>query len=314
MTAKVTIRWTPHPRLSAIHAAYVVAGGGKCVDPKTERLMIAPVTDLNNRLLSAEVDVGRFWRRLIVEVAIDRSDGERGDARACEIALTDAGLSELQLEPNAQGVARLIGECRSVYASHLPKLSDQLRLRAGPLKQRWDSFGPGLLRAIAQRIWDGAPPVDWWPARIDGLMLQPIRGGDGGFDTDSQRFWIEAMLTDADPLVPEVLRVAWLVSRIAIESHTREKSGERSLRLPWTFASVPIVLAAAADLELIASPRLPIETAMGLWNLGDDQVAKTLDRWWQKREQAGSPMPVALKTLEQMLNQPDRLPFDGALK
>ena len=334
MSANIRIRWTPHPRLSAIHAAYVVAGGSRCVDPKTEKLLVTPVTELNNRLLSASVDVGRFWRRLIVEVAGERvagervagervtgervtgqrGDGDRSDSRAVEIALTDAGLSELQLEPNAQGVTRLIADCRSAYAAHLPKLADQLKLRAGPLKERWDAYGPGLLRAIAARIWDGSPPEDWWPPRIETLLMQPARGGAGGFDPDSQRVWIEAMLTDANPAVPEVLRVAWLISRVAIELHTREKSGEHSRRLPWPFASVPIVLAAAADLDLVAASPMPVRVAMGLWDLGDHRHADVVERWWSERERTGTPLPVSLKTLDEMLHPSDRLPLGGAVR
>lgn len=314
MAANTRISWTPHPRLSAIHAAYVVAGGGRCVDPKTERLLVTPVTELNNRLLSASVDVGRFWRRLIVEVAGERGDGDRGDSRAVEIALSDGGLSELQLEPNAQGVSRLIADCRSVYAAQLPKLADQLRLRARPLKERWDAYGPGLLRAIASRIWDGSPPEDWWPPRVEALLLQPARGGAGGFDPDSQRVWVEAMLTDANPAVPEVLRVAWLVSRVAIELHTREKSGEHSRRLPWPFASIPIVLAAATDLELISATPMPVRAAMGLWDLGDHRQADVVERWWRERERAGTPLPVSLKTLAEMLRPSDRLPLGGAVR
>ncbi len=314
MAATVTISWSPHPRLSAIHAAYVVAGGGRCVDAKIERLIVAPVTELNNRLLSAAVDIGSFWRRLIVEVASDRGGGERSDGAACEIALAAAGLSELQLETTAQGVARLIGECRSRYASRFPKLSEQLRLRSRPLKERWDAFGKGLLRAIAQRIWDGEPPSDWWPPRVEGLLIQPVRGGAGGFDADAQQFWIEAMLTDAEPSIPEVLRVAWLITRMAIEAHTREKSGEHSRRLPWSFASVPIVLAAAADLEVVSPQTPPIQQAMRLWQLGDDAIAETVERWWQQNEDSSVAMPVALKALERMLHSADRVPLDGALR
>ena len=304
--AAIKVRWTPHPRLSAIHAAYVIASGGESVDPPCQRLLLGPVTELNDRLLSASVDVRLFWRRLIQETAADRSlperpGGDRIDERACEIALTAAGVSEFQLEATAQAVARRIGECRSAFYSRFPKLADQLRLRSGPLKERWETYGPGLLHAVARRIWDGDPPPDWWPPRFEALLLQPIRGGAGDFDAEGQRFWLEAMLTDAEPTVPEVLRVAWLMTRIAIETHTREKSGERSVSLPWSFGSVPILLAAAGDLELVADAMGSIPTAMRLWQLGDDAVAATVVHWWRRQSADPRPLPIALQSLREML-------------
>ena len=305
MAKNVAIRWTTQPRLSVVHAAYVVATGGRCVDAKLESALVTPVTDINHRLLSASIDVGRFWRRLVCEVAGDRTDSARADARATDIALMSAGMSELQLEQTSAAITRQLRECRVAFAQRYPKLDEQLQLRSRPLKERWDAFGPGLLRSIARRIWDASPPTDWWPPTVSGMLLQPVRGGGGGFDSDSSRFWIEAMLTDADPAVPEVLRVAYLVTRMAIESHTREKSSEHPHTLPWSFAAVPLVLSAAADLELVPAKPLPINAALDQWHIGDQQTAAIVQDWWQQLAGTPTAMPVALKALDRML-QPTR--------
>lgn len=300
VAATVTVRWTAHRRLSAIHAAYVVATGSRCVDPKTEQALVGPVTDLNNRLLSASIDVGAFWRRLMIEVAGDRSDSDRADARACEIALIAGGVSELLREQTAPAIARRLSECRLAFANRFPKLAEQLPLRAQPLIQRWEAFGPGLLKHVADSIWQSSPPQGWWPPRVQGLLIQPMRGGDGGYDCDGQRIWVEAMLTDADPAVPEVLRVALLLTQLAVELHTREKSGEHSQSLPWSLAAVPLVLSAAAELQLLPPGRLPIGPAVQQWHLGDDRTADIVARWWQQLSESRTPLPVALKALKRM--------------
>ena len=305
MATTVAIRWTTQPRLSAVHAAYVVATGGRCVDAKLEPALVDPVTDINHRLLSAAIDVGRFWRRLVCEAAGDRTDSARADGRATDIALMSAGVSELQLEQTSAGIARQLRECRGAFSQRYPKLNEQLQLRSRPLKERWETFGPGLLRSIARRIWDASPPTDWWPPNVTGMLLQPVRGGDGGFDSDSSRLWIEAMLTDADPAVPEVLRVAYLVTRMAIESHTREKSSEHPHTLPWSFAAVPLVLSAAADLDLVSAESLPIAAALDQWHVGDSQTAAIVQDWWGQLTGTPTAMPVALKALDRML-QPTR--------
>ncbi len=169
-----------------------------------------------------------FWERLFAEYAIDP-----GNARACEIALIDAGCSELQLEQTAGAISNRLGECRLAFQRRFPKLSEQLELRGKPLKDRWNEVGLFLLSDIAHQIWREQPPEDWWPSRIDGLLVQPMRGGDGNYDTESRKFWVEAVLTDIDPTVPEVLRVAWLLTQIAIEIQMREKSSETVTGMPW---------------------------------------------------------------------------------
>ncbi len=296
MAASLKVKWKVHPRLSAIHAAYAVATSERCSDSKTESALAPAVTDINQRLLSASLDIGTFWRRLIVEAADDRDD-----QAACEIALAAAGCSELQLDSTSAVILNRVRDCRTVMTNRFPKLAEQLELRGRPLIERFDAYGPGLLRAVADFVWDKSPPKDWWPARLDGLLVQPILGGDGGTDPDSSRFWIEAMLTDADPAVPEVLRVVYLITDAAVSRHTRGMSGEHSTALPWVLAAVPIVLKVAAELELVRSEPLPIEVACRLWRVGDSSTAATLASWWTDFCQAPAPLPVALKTLDRRL-------------
>ncbi len=254
--------------------------------------MAPAVTAINQRLLSASLDISTFWRRLLIETADDQSD-----ARACEIAVAAAGCSELQLDSTAAAILNRISECRAVMSSRFPKLAEQLPLRGRPIIERFEAYGPGLLRAVANYVWYNSPPKDWWPSKFEGLLVQPILGGDGEYDSQSSRFWIEAMLTDADPSVPEVLRVVYLLTCAAMDSHTRDRSGEQAVSLPWALAAVPIVLTVAAELELVRPDPLPIVAACRLWHAGDGGSADTLVRWWENLQQTPAPLPIALKAL-----------------
>jgi hypothetical protein len=295
---QVAIRWSAHGELSAAHAAYVVATGARCTDPKTEALLIEPVTEVNNRLVSSSIDVGAFWQSYLVERLRDTEMNV-----ACAMALMSSGCSELQVEQTTKAISGRLSDARLAFMQRFPKLAEQLELRARPLREKWDTYGPGLLRDVGRQIWDNSPPENWWMPRVQGWLVQPVRGGDGGFDVHSERFWIEAMLTDADPLVPEVLRIAWLVTRMAIERHIRERSGDLSLSRAWSLVSVPLVLTAAAELELIRGGDLPIARAMELWQIGDAQIAERLRQWWQQLRQTPQPLPVALKALDRLLKQ-----------
>ncbi|TWU33746.1 hypothetical protein [Novipirellula artificiosorum] len=315
MAAATRIRWKADVPLSAIHAARVVAVGAPCNDEKLERALVPFVTEINGRLLTSSIDIRLFWNQLVSDVLrFDSVD------RACETSLVASGCSELQADQTSRGIVRQLDECRLALTQRFPRLGDQLELRANPIKDRWESVGPGLLNAIAKQIWKDATPKTWWSPRLDARLVQPVRGGDGGFGPQGIAFWIEALLTDVDPRVPEVLRVAWLITRGAIEKHVAEKStdvpaatpdsrtasGIRPIRLlpAWAFASVPLTLHAAAELDMIPAENLPIAEAIERWRLSKGPMAGDIvSRWWNDFQSHPLPLPVALKTLLQALER-----------
>ncbi|MCG8651604.1 MAG: hypothetical protein MI861_17310, partial [Pirellulales bacterium] len=285
-----------------------VATGASCVDAKTEQLLVEHVAGINTRLISASMDVREFWHRYRGEIA-DHDD----HGRACAAALLAAGCSEFQIEQTSKAISSLLSDCRIAFQHRFPKLAEQLQLRARPLQERWETFGPGLLGDVQKQIWRDAPPSNWWPSRAKGLLIQPIRGGDGGVLPETNKFWIEAVLTDVDPMVTEVLRVAWLVTRLAVASHFNEIDGGPNLVSAWTLASVALVLQAGLELELVRTTDLPIVNAVRHWRLSDEAVGEKLHAWWQQTRQAQTPLPMALQELERSL-QPERMVhLDGDL-
>lgn len=256
-------------------------------------------------------DVPGFWSALFAEVAAGASL-----KLACEEALAIAGCSELQIEATAAALCSQLDECRIALANRFPKLQEQLKLRAGPLRDRWQTYGPGMLIETAKLIWHSTPPDGWWPETIDCLLVQPFRGGDGGFDSGSRRIWIEAMLTDPDPVVTEVTRLAYYATQVAIGRHLEQSLGpgpqidhpegfgsgtRRHTLLPWDLGSVPVVLQAAFNLGLHSQKDLPIGKAITLWRLGDEAVAETTEAWWKQWKDRNAAMPVSLKGLSEML-------------
>ena len=317
------LQFLPAEELSVIHAAFVVATGGRCTDVKSENALVVPTSEINTRLASASLDVHRFWSALFAEVAMGKT------ARAaCGNALLASGCSELLVDQTSAALGSRLDDCRIAIQARFPKLREQLALRASPLKDRWQTYGPGLLIETAKRIWSSSPPPNWWPSEVDCLLVQPMRGGDGGFDSGQQRVWMEAMLTDADPNVGEIYRLVYWVTRVAIGRHldktlgtpaasndaTRRSSDasdqmpedfgsgtHRRSSLPWDLGIVPVVLGAAAELELLRSPQLPINQAISLWRLGDSQVSQTVQTWWDQWENNDTAMPLKLKALDRML-------------
>lgn len=296
MAGNTKIQWISHPELSAAHAAYLVATRVQCNDQKTEQSLIQPVTEVNNRLFASAVDVSQFWQQYLLQVLSDVPMEQ-----ACGVALLSAGANEMQVDQTTKAIVNRLGDARLAFNQRYPKLAEQLDLRARPLRERWETYGPGLLNQVGKQIWGNSPPEEWWMPKVTALMVQPIRGGDGGCDANASRLWLEAMLTDVDPGVPEVLRVAWLVTSMAIDQYARETSGELRLMRPWSLVSVPLVLSAARELELVRGDELPTSTAMKLWHFGDDDIAETVSQWWSVQASSTDPMPARLKRLDEML-------------
>jgi hypothetical protein len=296
LAGKTKIQWVSHPELSAAHAAYLVATRAQCNDPKTEQALIQPVTEVNNRLFASAVDVSQFWQQYLLQIISDVPMEQ-----ACGFALLSAGANEMQVDQTTKAIVNRMADARIAFNSRYPKLAEQLDLRARPLRERWETYGPGLLNQVGKQIWGDRPPEEWWMPNVTALMVQPMRGGDGGCDASSSRLWLEAMLTDVDPRVPEVLRVAWLVTTMAIDNYARETSGDLRLMRPWSLVSVPLVLSAASEMELVRGDVLPIGEAMKLWHFGDAQVAQTVSQWWAVQADSTAPMPARLKRLDEML-------------
>ena len=290
------IRWVSQPELSAAHAAYLVAIRAQCNDQKTEQSLIQPVTEVNNRLFASAVDVSQFWRQYLLQVISDVPMEP-----ACSVALLSAGANEMQLEQTTKIIVNRLSEARLAFNHRYPKIAEQLDLRARPIRDRWETYGPGLLNQVGKQIWGNSPPEDWWMPNVTALMVQPIRGGDGGYDASSSRLWLEAMLTDVDQRVPEVLRVAWLVTAMAVEHYTRETAGDLRLMRSWSLVSVPLVLNAGIEMELLRCDELPICEAMKLWRFGDEHLAEIVSKWWALQGNNAAPMPARLQCLDEML-------------
>jgi hypothetical protein len=276
------------PDLSAIHAAAVLGSGLPTIDDKLATALGRPVRQINDRLELADLDAPQFWRTMVACKA--GTDGERvGNA------LLDAGCSELAVDSISPAILGRLTDIRVAVKDRFPKLADQLPLRAGPLRGLWEANGPGLMRQI------GAQTVATMiPSRIHLMLVQPIRGGDGGLLWDTDRVWIEAVLSHPDASLPETLRIAWLVARKGAESleSNRWVSKER-LPIVIAHALVPMVLTAGQALDICQCDDHHIDAAVRLWHLADG--CDPLIRWWSQLRESKIPLPVALKALDKML-------------
>ncbi|TWT59282.1 hypothetical protein CA85_39780 [Allorhodopirellula solitaria] len=277
------------------------------------------------RLISASVDEGLFWEQLSDELVSAANDAPLTPA-LCEVALLRAGHSQLQSDQTAASVHRSLDSCRRLLANDQPRLADQLRLRYAPLKQAYEAYGPGLLRSIGNQIWSGSPPKDWWPGRVSVHAVQPLQTGAAGRSSYQGSVWIEAVLTDISPAVPEWLRLVYQLTQMAIDTHTRTHAsgmregrsaadGKSAIELPWSLGTIPLIFDRAGEAGMIPANSMPIATAIDLGWASDDptaaallvrnatseELSRVLEDWWDATGRTTPVFPVALKNLSARL-------------
>lgn len=247
---------------------------------------------VSERLVTASVSETLFWDHLLDELISSGSDASL-TPQICEVALLRAGHSQLQSDQTAAAIDRSLDHCRRLMNADAPRWAEQLRLRYAPLKQSYEAYGPGMLRSIGNQIWSGTPPKDWWPKRVTVHAVQPLRGGAAGRSGFQSSVWIEAVLTDISPQVPEWLRLTYQLTLLAIDTQTRthasgglsgsstsgagggkySSKGKSPSELPWSLGIIPLILHQAGAAGVLPAERLPISEALELWWLPEENAS-----------------------------------------
>lgn len=168
--------------------------------------------------------------------------------------------------------------------------SDELRLRAGPLKEAWEARGAGLMRGIGTRIGKENLPLS---ATIIPVMPSTI--GGGSVNQNPAEISIQAMLVNPDPALPEVARLAWLLCQLVVV----DSSPVAKLAL------IPVVLEAAQDVELVHFQCETLAAAVTKWCDAEPTAvaatAKILCDWWNDCDVPLDGWPKSVQRLNQML-------------
>lgn len=331
------LRWLPSTTLSWVRMVQHASEDSAWAE-STVAVALRPIgIRVSRRVASCSVAVPVFWESLTEELVSARRSVPM-TPELCEVALLRAGGSQFQSDQVASAVFRELEAARRAVMAQSPRIEDQLRLRYGPLKQAYETYGPGLMQWVGRKIWNGPPPADWWPSEISVHAVTPVQQGASGISPTDDACWVEAVLTDVDPRVPEWLRLSYQIVRLAVASHTRTHASggtsrdgggaERPSQLPWSFASLVWVLAAAEEMGVLSEP-LPISTALHLWvgidgepteERGDpaegsdtatdgsggqpQSVATRLSRWWRETGRHSQATPLALRQLASELSRP----------
>lgn len=181
-------------------------------------------------------------------------------------------------------------------------IADELATRIGPLKMQWEARGPGMLQQLSHYILAAdAPPAN--APEIEPVQILPVYPWAGGHVQSlpsSNAVMVEALLTDVDSQLPEVVRLAWghaqLLSRSAYAAS--KTKAPASIHL---LATIMPALAAAESVQSASCDASTVEKAISMWlhNPPTEEAVTTLMTWWTEwsRELAGGtadwPMAVS---------------------
>jgi hypothetical protein len=293
------LRWLIKPVASCLHAGDVVRRGLVVADGAVSQSFADPVRQLDLALAAAHVDVNAFWEAAIPCVA--RADHQHGLVERCLAAYADASPPPASLDRVMSCVTALEQAAYAVW----PRLSEELRLRERPIREQWESRGPGLLRQVARLT--GSP---WRVHGADVALVAPCLGGGGAAHPAYNLVHLEAVLANPWATLPEPVRLGWLLAQLgtADDVFTREHAGSgQRYGMLRSLATLPIVLEAAEFVEWTRGDGETLEQALGAWRpaappgLEQGDLAGLLIAWRRECVQHDYAWADAVRRLDQRL-------------
>lgn len=288
----MNLQWTFNIHVSTYHAAWCLTHYRDCCQPTSPGLQQA-ADELARYVDQTQVPGGRFWEQLLtLSASVDTSQSlaERLSVRL--------GHNSPQ---HSASLAAALRSCRREFEAAYPKYASDMPLRERPLRQVWEGHGAGLLRLVEKGM--GESLVEH--AQI--VLVQPLLGGMGYAHLATNRIHLEAILTNADPRLPESLRVAWLLSQLDLERPVfSELLNTHRLRCVAGMATLPLVLHAGEELELCGCSQELLTAAIDLWRVDTLQLdastaAAIVATWWETYAESRPTWRIALTGLDQML-------------
>ncbi len=110
----------------------------------------------------------------------------------------------------------------------------------------------------------------------DVFLLQPVLGGGGRAYTLYNAVGIEAVLANPVPSLPEIARLGWLWTQLNLDLPTfQDQVGRDRLREIGPLATLPPLLAAAEEVELVRFNRETLAAALAAWHCAGGRRRRT---------------------------------------
>jgi hypothetical protein len=292
----IELRWLASTSASALHAAEALSRGESLVDERLQENLEEPTARFHEEIEEAGLVAGDMVP-LVAALAM----GIENNRELIEVAMTRLRGRSDTLADSVGRIAGRVADLEAAFRRTLPDVVDQLALRGDPLRQQWEARGPGMLLHFGRLTEESLVPKE---AQV--ALVYPVLGGDGVAHLHFNSVRIEAVLANPLAELPEVVRLAWLISQLHLDLPIHGERIERS-RLPHVarLATLPGILEAANYVELVQDAAALLPFALSAWRIvpAEDAsaVAEVVDAWWRTYDEKGVPIRIALGSLDRML-------------
>lgn len=293
------LRWIPNASVSALHAAdFAVRFPHQFLDQAVLGTFQQEAIELNRQIEGvAGANASSVWSTLIASAAEIESNHELATA------VLRKGVGDTS--PNAVTfMSGKITEIEAAFKQLFPKFSEQILFRIRPLQEQWLGFGNGLMAHLGRLT-----EKEILAEEVRVIPVQPVVGGAGVAHLNANLVRIEAVLTNPMAELPEVVRLAWLVSQVHLDlPRFSETMGNAVLSKVAPLAMLPPVLAASQVLEQSRCTSEMAAMAIQHWHIPipagsdvHDHVAPVLMDWWETYLQTRPAWHIAMQALAKML-------------
>jgi hypothetical protein len=291
-TPTVTIEacWISSTAASGLYAAERLLAGAPVAERQLAAALAEEVDALAGDLEAVGIEPRRFF-----EHAIPLAARAGAPAPLAQVVLAKV-LGPQHVVGGAERLARRLASLSSTLERAQPDLIEGLELRSGPLREQWEARGAGLLTAVRRLAAEEAV--------VEGaevILVQPLAGGGGAAFALYNAIGFEAVLANPLAELPEVARLAWLWAQLGLDlARYEEPLGRAAAGRVGPLALLPVVLAAAEEVELVRFDRGLMDRALAAW-CGSAERAETLFGWWETYRSSDTSWTAALVALAQML-------------
>lgn len=257
--------------------------------------MTAPALSLKGVLATDGIAPAQFMEHLIPSSSAQESLLELARVVLTKIAGRD------RADFRARRYFDLLENLLIAFRGQLPRVQAKFPVAADRLHEQWAIHGPALLAGIESRAEKG-----FVAGQTEVYLVHPVTGGGGAPHVRYHSLRIEGVADDPNQALPEVVRMAWMVSSLNL---MLPQYADRFPTLRRAFAvgirgAIPLALAAAAGLKLIASDQQTLQSAINMW-LPDPEPELTtmLAEWWAVYQDTHPRWPLALAALDRVLHQ-----------
>lgn len=309
----IELSWNTAVRATFWHAAERALAGAPFVDSKLAAQLRPHIDQLAAAIRAAGCDPMALFAQLLPRAAGSASTSDLLRTSLGAVAVLEPAMPRQpppgdEAPPTTvllQEVEGALAGVEGALSDALPRLEKELSLRAGPIQMQWEARGPGFVRAV-ERLLATPAATSTETCRINVALVYPVCGGFGASYAAGRVVYWEALLTDVEPRLPELLRLGWLVTQQLLAAQLADTGAavDNNSLQAVSLAAAAVALTAGEYVELARDDRATLELALKTWRppqAAGPATAAIVSDWWSAARREPKLAATALADLARRL-------------